>query len=36
MELVTVLNRNLWKLEESAPEVGAALRTRIAEHFQVA
>ena len=36
MELVTVLNRDLWKLEEDVPEVAAALRTRIAEHLQPA
>jgi hypothetical protein len=33
MELVTVLNRDLWKLEEDVPQVAAALRTKIAEHL---
>jgi CRP-like cAMP-binding protein len=36
MELVTVLNRDLWKLEEDVPQVAAALRAKIAEHLQPA
>jgi CRP-like cAMP-binding protein len=34
MQLITVLNRDLWRLERDLPEVGAALRTRIAEHLE--
>jgi CRP/FNR family cyclic AMP-dependent transcriptional regulator len=31
MELVTVLNRDVWKLERESPDVGAALRQTIAD-----
>ncbi len=34
MQLITVLNRDLWRLKRDLPEVGAALRTRIAEHLE--
>jgi cAMP-dependent protein kinase regulator len=33
MRLVTVLNRDVWAMEEDAPEVGAALRASLAEHL---
>ena len=33
MKLVTVLNRGVWHLEREAPEVGAVLRAKIAEHL---
>jgi len=36
MQLVTVLNRDVWRLEREAPAVGAALRSRIAEHLEPA
>ena len=36
MQLVTVLNRDVWRLEREAPAVGAALRARIAEHLEPA
>ncbi|MBA3402558.1 MAG: cyclic nucleotide-binding domain-containing protein [Actinobacteria bacterium] len=36
MCLVTVLNRDVWRLEREAPAVGAALRARIAEHLEPA
>ena len=36
MQLVTVLNRDVWRLEREAPEVGAALRARIDEHLEPA
>jgi CRP-like cAMP-binding protein len=31
MRLITVLNRDVWRLEREAPDVGAALRQTIAE-----
>ena len=31
LELVTVLNRDVWKLERELPDVGAALRRTIAD-----
>ena len=31
MELVAVMNRDVWRLEHEAPELGAALRRTIAE-----
>lgn len=34
MQLVTVLNRDVWRLEREAPDVGAALRARIDEHLE--
>ena len=36
MQLVTVLNRDVWRLEREAPDVGAALRARIDEHLEPA
>jgi len=36
MQLVTVFNRDVWRLEHDAPAVGAALRARIAEHLEPA
>jgi CRP/FNR family cyclic AMP-dependent transcriptional regulator len=30
MRLVTIFNRDVWRLERDAPDVGAALRTTIA------
>jgi CRP-like cAMP-binding protein len=36
MRLVTVLNRDVWALERDAPEVGAALRSSLAEHLSLA
>ena len=33
MTLITVLNRNLWRLERESPEIAAALRARIAERL---
>ena len=36
MQLVTVLNRDVWLLEREAPEVGSALRARIDEHLEPA
>src|ERR671919_2136454 len=36
MRLVTVLNRDVWAMEEDAPEVGAALRASLAEHLAAA
>ena len=33
MELVTVLNRDMWRLERELPEVAAALRATIAERL---
>ena len=33
MRLVTVLNRDVWAMEEDAPEVEAALRASLAEHL---
>jgi CRP-like cAMP-binding protein len=34
MQLVTVLNRDVWRLEREAPEVGVALRAQIAEQLK--
>jgi CRP-like cAMP-binding protein len=31
MDLITVMNRDVWRLEEESPDVGAALRQTIAE-----
>jgi CRP-like cAMP-binding protein len=36
MQVVTVFNRDVWRLEHDAPAVGAALRARIAEHLEPA
>jgi len=36
MQVVTVFNRDVWRLEHDAPEVGTALRARIAEHLEPA
>ena len=33
MRLLTVLNRDVWAMEEETPEVGAALRASLAEHL---
>ena len=33
MHLVTLLNRDVWRLERRAPKVGAALRASIAAHM---
>ena len=33
MRLVTVFNRDVWQLEQDAPEVGEALRERVAAHL---
>jgi CRP-like cAMP-binding protein len=33
MRLVTVFNRDVWQLEQDAPEVGGALRERVAAHL---
>jgi CRP-like cAMP-binding protein len=33
MRLVTVFNRDVWQLEQDAPEVGGALRARMAGHL---
>jgi hypothetical protein len=30
MRLITIFNRDLWQLEQDAPELAAALRTTIA------
>jgi CRP/FNR family transcriptional regulator, cyclic AMP receptor protein len=35
MRLVTVLNRDVWQLEEDAPDVGGALRAQVAAHLEV-
>ena len=34
MQLVTVLNRDVWRLEREAPEVGVALRAQITEQLK--
>ena len=31
MQLITLLNRDIWRLEQDAPEIGAALRLKAAE-----
>jgi CRP-like cAMP-binding protein len=36
MTLVTLLNRDLWRLEREVPEIGDALRARISKHLQPA
>ena len=36
MRLVTVMNRDVWRLEREAPEVGAALRATIARCLETA
>ena len=36
MRLLTVLNRDVWAMEEETPEVGAALRASLAEHLAAA
>ena len=33
MTLVTVLNRELWRIERECPEIAGALRTTIAERL---
>jgi CRP/FNR family cyclic AMP-dependent transcriptional regulator len=35
MTLVTVLNRELWRIERECPEIADALRTTIAERLEV-
>jgi len=34
MRLITVLNRDLWRLEDDVPEVVAALRETLAHHLE--
>ena len=34
MELIAVMNRDVWRLEEEAPDIGAALRQTIADCLQ--
>jgi CRP-like cAMP-binding protein len=33
LKLVTVMNRDLWRLEEQAPQLGATLRATVAERL---
>jgi hypothetical protein len=34
MRLVTLLNRDVWRLERESPELGVALRASIAEYHE--
>jgi len=36
MRLMTVLNRDVWAIERDAPDVGAALRSKVAEDLSAA
>jgi CRP-like cAMP-binding protein len=36
MKLITVLNRDVWRLERDIPEVGTMLRSKVANHVGVA
>jgi len=36
MRLITVLNRDLWRLERESPEIATALRATIAERLGAA
>ena len=36
MKLVTVFNRDLWKLEQDLPEVATVLRSKVAAHVGAA
>ena len=33
MQLITVINRDIWRLEQNAPEIVAALRLKVAEQL---
>jgi hypothetical protein len=35
MQLITVFNRDLWRLEEDVPELVSALRTMIAARLEL-